>query len=225
MNAGTADSRRLVVLLDDAANGIRLLELSCALARTLQRELELVFVEDTRSLSAATLPLARVLPYAGTDWIPLSPQVLEQGYRAHAARLRAIAHRIATQHSVNWSLRIMRSDLARAATDLRGESDLLLLSGTRSLATPPGPARVRRTMIAVTRGPSAADARAMDVARQWAQAMAGMLETLQEDAPTILAGTRSLALRGTRPDVLVMSRAGLSVALPQPWTCPVLLVD
>lgn len=223
MNPGSAPSNRLLVLLDDAVSAIPMLELSCALARAMQRELELVFVEDSRSLSAASMPLARVLPYAGPDWIPLSPQAVEQGYRSHAARLRATAQRIATQQGVNWSLRVMRSDMARAAAELRGESDLLLLSAGRALTTPP--AAVRRTMIAVTRGLTPADVRALHVARQWAQALAGMLETLQEDAPAILDSTRSLPMARTRPDVLVMPRAALSMALPQPWSCPVLLVD
>ncbi len=224
MNTRPAASQRLVVLLDDAASGPQLLELSCALAQALQRELELVFVEDSRSLSAAALPLAQVLPYAATGWMPLSANAVEQGFRSHAARLRAVAQRIALQHRVPWSLRVMRGDLAAAAADLQGESDLLLLSANRPAAAP-RPASARRARIAVTRGSSQADTRAMEVARQWAQAVAGMLETLQEDAPDMPPGTRPTPASRSRPDVLVMRRPVLSIELLQSWSCPVLLVD
>lgn len=60
---------------------------------------------------------------------------------------------------------------------------------------------MRRTTIAVTRGPTPADAHA------------------------ILAGARNLAMTRTRPDVLVMSRPALSIELLQFWPCPVLLFD
>lgn len=224
MNTGPASAQRLVVLLDDAASGPRLLELSCALAQALRRELALVFVEDRRSLSAAALPLARVLPGAATGWMPLSPDTVERGFRAHAERLRAAALRIAQQHRVPWSLRVMRGDLAGAAADLQGESDLLLLCANRPVSEP-RPAGARRTRIAVTRGSSEADTHAMEVARQWAQALTAMLETLQEDAPDMPPGSRPMPANRSRPDVLVMRRPVLSIELLQSWFCPVLLVD
>ena len=83
-----ASAREVLVLLDDAAAGASLLVLSSALAQVLKRDLDLVFVENSRSLAAAALPFTQVLPHAGTGWVPLSPQDIEQGFRAHAARLQ-----------------------------------------------------------------------------------------------------------------------------------------
>ena len=48
----------VLMLLDDAAVAAALLDASCALARLMQRELQLVFVESSAALAAASLPVA-----------------------------------------------------------------------------------------------------------------------------------------------------------------------
>ena len=73
--------------------GAALLELASPLARALQRELSVVYVESTRSLVAAALPFTQVLPHSGLQWLPLQPGDVEQGFRAHEARLRAADRR------------------------------------------------------------------------------------------------------------------------------------
>jgi hypothetical protein len=218
VNAPAGARPSVLAVLDDAAAGETLLELSCALARTLQRELTLVYVESARSLVAAALPITQVLPHAGLAWQPLRPQDVEQGFRAHAARLRELATRIALPDAVNWSLRVMRGELPSAARDLAAESDLLFLA-TAPPPQPPTPARRRpvrpRRVVAVAGDPGAAsgsDRRALAVAQQLAQALAAELETMPADAAARLAGGAGVLDTLTRPDVLVLPRAPLTPA-------------
>jgi len=215
VNAPAGARPSVLAVLDDAAAGEVLLELSCALARTLQRELTLVYVESAQSLVAAALPITQVLPHAGLAWQPLRPQDVEQGFRAHAARLRELAARIALPDAVRWSLRVMRGELPSAARDLSSESDLLFLAAAPSLK-PPAPARGRparpRRVVAVAGGAGEggeASRHALAVARQLAQALAAELETMPPDATVRLAGGAGLPDAAVRPDVLVLPRTPL----------------
>ena len=65
---------RVLMLLDDAAVAVALLDASCALARLMQRELQLVFVESSAALAAASLPVTRVLVRSAPHWAPLAPE-------------------------------------------------------------------------------------------------------------------------------------------------------
>jgi hypothetical protein len=206
------DAKQILVLLDDAAAGATLLALSSALAQALKRDLGLVFVENSRSLAAAALPFTQVLPHSGAGWVPLSTDDVEQGFRAHAARLRGLAARIALQHRVDWSLRVVRGNLDALAASLHGESDLLLLAGLRNIESPRAPPN-RRTVVAVARAGDALALRAQDVASALAGALDGVLETRQGPGPL-----------GPQPDVLVLPRLLLSPRLLAERRCPLLLV-
>ena len=164
----------VLAVLDDAAAGSAALELSSTLARALQRELSVVYVESARSLVAAALPFTQVLSHSGSGWVPLLPADVEQGFRAHAARLRELAERIAVRDAVSWSLRVVRGSLPGAAIDLYAESDLLLLAASpppwspgERLAHRPR----RRPVVAVLAEGSAAGQRALVVASRLAQAL------------------------------------------------------
>jgi len=216
----------VLLLLDDAAAGALLLELSCTLAQALQRDLGVVFVESSRSLVAAALPCTQVLPYSGAGWVPLSTQDVEQGFRAHAARLHTLAEQITRRHRVAWSLRIVRGSLDSAATCLESESDLLMLAGPAPRPVPVAArGHRRRTVVAVPRAANTSDVRALGVAKQLVQALQGVLETVQDanhaPAPTALCGS---VLARTDPDVLVLPRLELTRERQTLWRCPVLLV-
>lgn len=233
MNTAAGARRSVLAVLDDAAAGEVLLELSCTLARTLQRELTLVYVESAQSLVAAALPITQVLAHAGLAWQPLRPQDVEQGFRAHATRLRELATRIALPDAVRWSLRVMRGELPSAARDLSAESDLLFLAAVPSF-TPPGPARGRHTrprrVVAVaadTRDTGEASGRALAVARQLAQALSAELETMPPDATMRLADRAGAPDAPARPDVLVLPRTPLTpgaLGALLRLRCPVLIV-
>lgn len=205
-------AKQVLVLLDDAAAGATLLALSSALAQALKRDLGLVFVENSRSLAAAALPFTQVLPHSGASWVPLSTDDVEQGFRTHAARLRGLAARIALQHRVAWSLRVVRGNLDTLAASLHGESDLLLLAGLRNIESPRASPN-RRTVVAVARDGDTSALQAQDVASALAGALDGVLETRQGSGP----------LRA-QPDVLVLPRPLLSPRLLAERRCPLLLV-
>jgi K+-sensing histidine kinase KdpD len=226
-NHGKKPSSQVLAVLDDAAAGAAVLELSSTLARALERDLLVVYVENTRSLVAAALPFTQVLSHAGSQWVPLQSADVEQGFRAHATRLRALAARIAVRHAVSWTLRVMRGSLADAAIDLRDESDLLLLATTPSLKPlglgPTHRAR-HRPVVAVVGNGSEAGERALGVATRLAQALAGVLETACADTTAMLMGDVGTLATLARTDVLVLPRAALDAAALATLRCPVLLV-
>jgi hypothetical protein len=227
MSEADAVPSQVLAVLDDAAAGAAALELSSTLAHALRRALSVVYVESARSLVAAALPFTQVLSHAGSGWVPLLPADVEQGFRAHAARLRQLAERIALRDAVSWSLRVVRGSLPGAAIDLYAESDLLLLA-TAPPPRLPGEGRTRRprrqpVVTVVTEG-SEAGQRALVVATRLAQALAAVLETARVEPasdPTRQAATLSAL---SRSDVLVLPRAHVDPITLAMLRCPVLLV-
>lgn len=216
-------STTVQVALDDAAAGETALALSSALARELACEWAVVFVESTASRSAAALSIAQVLPHAGSDWLPLRPDDVEQGFRAQAARLRQLAERLAGRHALRWSMRVLRGSLAEAPRLLTGESKLLFLAS----APPPGPAvpraapGLRPPLVALVRDAGVAQAPALAAATRLAHALGG---TLQHGPSLAAAGAGLRAWARARPDVLVMTRNALAPGALAGLSCPVLLV-
>jgi hypothetical protein len=224
---GAAHAPQVMALLDDAAAGASLLELSSALARMLQRDLSVVYVENAGSLVAAALPFTQVLPLGGAAWVPLQAADVEQGFRAHAARLRELTERIALRDALHCSLRVIRGSLCEAALDLQRESDLMLLAKHPPVPTPHAsasrPAR-RRPVVTVLRNDSDASRRALAIATQLARALTGVLDTARSDAAPALFGAAGHPGSGPWPDVLVLPRAPLDANMLERLRCPVLLV-
>jgi len=218
---------QVLALLDDAASGAALLELASPLARALRRELSVVYVESTRSLVAAALPFAQVLAPSGHQWMPLQEGDVEQGFRAHVARLRQLTARVALRDALHWSLRVMRGEIAEAASRLQSESDLLLLAGGTPLpsraavALPP----VRRRPVVATLGDGdEASQRAMRVATQLAEALAGAVQTAHLDRGARLLDQPERLRALARCDVIVLPRTALDLGAVSLLRCPVLLV-
>jgi hypothetical protein len=216
----------LLAVLDDAGAGAALLEISSTLARALQRELSVVYVESARSLVAAALPFTQVLPASGTQWRTLSPDDVEQGFRAHAARLRDMAERLAARDAVGWSLRVMRGSLGETALQLSAQADLLLLANAPAPVSPVSDKlrqprrRPRVTVLAIDGEPGA---NALRVAAQVAQALAGDVEVVRVDAHAKRIDPPTLAALA-RSDVLILARAPLDAATLAQLRCPVVLV-
>jgi len=230
---------QVLAVLDDVAAGMALLEMSSTLARAMQRELSVVYVESARSLVAAALPFAQVLPHAGRQWIPLQTQDVERGFRADAARLRELVARFALRDAVRWSLSVRRGSLLDTAFELVTESDLLLTLPTAPLTVPGNPsplamaraplrqpARRRPIVTVLVRdGDGAqADRHARDVAAQLAQALGGVVETSRlGNADEFVRRAAGGALL-PRPDVLVLPRERLLPGDLAWLRCPVVLV-
>jgi len=223
-----AGTGRVLVVIDDAAAGALVLELSAALAQALRRELGLVYVESAQALVAAALPPTRVLPFAGASWRPLTPEDVEQGFRMQGARLREAAARIAVRREVRWSMRTVRGELAIAVAGLAAETDLLLLAGALSgfePARPRGAARPRRPVVAVPVTAGESGARALEVATRLAQALAGVVDTPSEAAAWPHTGAGDpIRAASTRCDLLVLPREGLDPRRLAGLRCPVLQV-
>jgi hypothetical protein len=217
----------VLAVLDDAGAGAALLEISSSLAHALRRELSVVYVENARCLVAAALPCTQVLPASALRWQALDPDDVEQGFRAHATRLRDMAGRIAARHAVSWSLRVMRGSLGETALHLSAEADLLLLANAPAPGSPlfarSQPAH-RRPRVTVLAGDGEAGASALKVAEQLAHALAGDIELVRAsslaqriDQPRTLAAL-------ARSDVLILARTPLDATALAQLRCPVLLV-
>jgi hypothetical protein len=217
----------VLALLDDSGVDEAALELSSALAREMRRHLAVVCVQSTRSRVAAELPFTQVLSNFGSQWVPLLPHDLEQAYRAQTARLRELTARITAQHSVSWSLRVIQGNMPGAAIDLSSESDLLLIAAAaplRTTAATATPRARRRPSVAVVSDGSPAGERALQVAGQLAQALAGTLQIARVDANEKLMSRAQTLATVTQSDVLVLPRTALASRAPWATRCPILWV-
>lgn len=220
---------QVLALLDDAASGAALLELASPLARVLQRELSVVYVESSRSLVAASLPFTQVLARSGLQWLPLQPDDVEQGFRAHQARLRQLTARVALRDALRWSLRVVRGSLGEAAKQLQSESDLLLLAGTPPLPTRSGSDAAsrltrRQPLVAVLGDGDEASQRTWQVASELARALMGVVEVVHIDRRARLLDQPERLLALARCNVLVLPRTTLDAGALALLRCPVLLV-
>lgn len=221
---------QVLAVLDDAAAGAALLEMSSTLARALQRELSVVYVESARSLVAAALPFTQVLAHAGRKWIPLQPQDVERGFRADEARLRELAARFALRDAVSWSLRVRRGSLLDTAFELVTESDLLLTLPSAPLAVPRDrtrqPARRRPivTVLALGGDRPESDRRMREVAAQLTQALGGVVEIARLASADEFVRRVAVGDLVPRPDVLVLPRDRLLPGVLAWLRCPVVLV-
>lgn len=207
---------QVLALLDDAAAGRTLLEMSAALARLMQRELSVVYVESQHALHAAALPFAQVLPPQATQWRALQPGEIEQGFKAQAARLRELSAHIALREAVHCTLRVMRGNLDQMATELQTESDLLLLARSAPFRMAGAAPRARRQPVLVLmRDGGEAAARTQRVAAQLVQSLRGVLEPVQRAL---------LEQAAQRADLLVLPRGALDARQLARLRCPVLLV-
>lgn len=225
MNArAAAAAAKLVALLDDAAAAAALLEWSSALARSLERELALVYVESTHSLLAAALPFTRVLAPRGGDWLPLSAGDVEQGFRAHVARLRQMAERVALRDALHWSLRTVRGSLPQAAIELGPEADLMLLAPPPAPGALPRAAAARCPRLVVVSGEAGPDAGLLALATRLAQALEGTVEVARTAPGRPLFEQPGLIASLRRCDLLMLARSALDAATLARLRCPVLLV-
>ncbi len=208
----------LLVVVHDVAVGAGALRMSAALARRLDREVEIVYVESESALLAAALPATRVLSNAAIGWRPFDPADVERGFRAHEARLGALAARVAADQRVRWSLRRVRGEPARAAVDLASRTDLLLYAPAAAGAGAPRSASRHPVVLAPADGEPGI-ARIREVAETLSQALAGTLRVGPlPGAPDAGPGTRGPA------DVWVLPRASADRALLEAPGCALLLV-
>lgn len=214
---------RVLAVLDDVAAAASALEMSSALAHTLQRELTVVYVESLTPLVAASLGVTQVLAHPGATWAPLAARDIELGYRLQAARLRTLVEQVSLRHAIAWSMQVTRGVLQRTALELGAPGDLLLVTralAAGTLAAPPSSTRARPPRITALVDPGASGEHALQVAQQLAQAMRGSVQPLRVEGPL---GADTLAALA-RAELVVLPRTLAAPAVLAALRAPVLLV-
>lgn len=190
---------QVLALVDDARTARALLDISSVLAQLMQRELQVIYLENAAALAAAALPATQVLAAASGRWAPLAPLDVAQGFAQEADRLRALAEQAALQRAVQWSMRVMRGALPEAARSLMRQSDLLLVAGGVSRFSLPAAQLRCRAVTALDDG-TAAGAQALQVAARLTAALGAQLRQ-----QTVVAGS-AWSLSGPA-DLLVLPQA------------------
>ncbi|MBL8350752.1 MAG: hypothetical protein JNL87_10590 [Burkholderiaceae bacterium] len=176
MNAAAPAQRsQVLTLVDDARAARAALAISSALAQLVQRELQVVYVENAAALAAAALPVTQVLAAASAHWAPLAPLDVEQAWRLEADRLRVLAEQASLQRAVHWSMRVMRGRLADAARTLMPQCDLLMLAGAAPQFALTEQRPPCRTVVAVDDG-SPAGTQAVQLATRLAQVLGARIQ-------------------------------------------------
>ena len=138
---------RITVVLDDVVAAATPLAWSSALARALQRELRVLYVERTEVLTAAALPITQALAHAAAPWVPYDQADIERGFRLQVVRLQELMRRVGEQHALRPTLQIVRGALHHAVMDVDGESDLVLVSAAALLPTAAPLQRCRSVLV------------------------------------------------------------------------------
>lgn len=120
-------AQRILVVLDDSAQGRAALEAAAELAGRLHAELLGVFVEDINLLRCAALPFAREVGFLSGMERALDIAGVERRLKAQALRLQQALAEAAERVRVQWSFRIMRGHVAAELLSALEAADLIIL--------------------------------------------------------------------------------------------------
>jgi len=127
----TQEIRRVVVLLDAAAEADTAIDTAVHLAARWRVPLHGIFIEDEELIGFAGLPFARQVT-VGAGIEPLTREQVEEHFRAFAERAWRELAAAAERHGLKCSFEIVRGPLAPGA--LRGEDDFVVSgSATRPI--------------------------------------------------------------------------------------------
>jgi len=215
MNAPLGDRPRIAVVLDDAAGAALPLEWSSALAQSLQRDLQVIYVESTSVLNAAALPITQALAHAGARWQAFGPRDVERGYRLEAERLRALLQQSSAHHTVRGSLEVVRGDLHQAAWQVGAAVDLVLVGGASAAAlTARAVQRCRSVLVWVDDGGEETE-QLVSLARRCAESLGATARIVRAELSAVNQGPG---------DLLVLPRARVSALVLARLRRPALLV-
>lgn len=216
MNASM--ERRIAVVLDDVAAAAAPLAWSQSLARTLRRELRVVYVERTSVLEAAALPITQTLAHAGAQWARFEPADIERAYRLQLARLQELMQRLGLQQALR-SLQVVRGALQHAALDVDGESDLVLVSAAALLPGTPPLGRLRCHSLMVWSDDSEQGLRLVEFATRCAQSLGATQRIVHTTGPLDPG-----EIERARADLLMLPRERASARVLAAARRPLLLV-
>lgn len=179
--------RRLLVALDARPDYRQPLQRSAELARVLDAELGVLFIEDASLFHLCELPTAEIA--LGTRrWRRVESGNLERELRARAAEARASLEQVASVSHLSWSFEVWRGHAAEGVREAARRAELVTLAwAPRPLLAPPrraSPARAHLGPVVVLYEADVSD-RVLDVAANLARAMARPLQVLLiGDAPS-----------------------------------------
>lgn len=118
---------RIVVTVDSAARAEPALALAAMLAKTQQRALHGLFIEDADLLAVARLPFAREFPRAGGAPRSFDNSTLERQMARLAEQYRQALERQAEAASVPWSYTCLRTSKRLVLGSAEASTDLLVI--------------------------------------------------------------------------------------------------
>lgn len=126
--------RRLLLDLCHIGEDPLAMSTATELAGLLELDLLGIFVEDEAVCSLASLPFARELCLPVHEWSELAIGPVEGEFQAASNRLRTMLHAHAARLGVANRIEVLRGDPAGAVAALSGETDIMVLGASGSVA-------------------------------------------------------------------------------------------
>jgi nucleotide-binding universal stress UspA family protein len=122
--------RRILIALDASSHSLAALRAAARLARSLEAELQGLFVEDINLLRAAELPMARELQLPFAKDTCMDPERTRRQLRAQARQARRALASICRQEQVEWTFQVVRGGVSSKVLEEAAKADLLCLGRT-----------------------------------------------------------------------------------------------
>ncbi len=123
---------RVLVWLDPNAPQEASLQVLEGLAAQAVGEIVGLYVEDINLLQVSSMSVAKEITFEGAAVRRTDPARIEQQFRAHAARMRALFERATRAIDARHSFRIARGELRQELLRMSAEADTLVLAHSRS---------------------------------------------------------------------------------------------
>ena len=197
MNAIDRPIRRVTVALDAGSDHHTALRQAAELAREMEAELCVVFVEESNLFRLCGLPAREIALGTGT-WRQPDTRTLERELKARAVEARAGLERLAQAQRLTWSFQVWRGRMDEALKEAATHADLVTLGRrTRPVAEARPARRASRArptpapapVVAFYEADSAAANRVLNVAARMARSALAPLVVVAP-VPSSAAGRR-----------------------------------
>ena len=123
---------RVLIWLDPNAPHEASLQVLEGLASGVTPEIVGLFVEDVNLLQVSSMSVAREISFEGAAVRQPDRERIEQQFRAHAARMRALFEKATRAINARRSFRVARGELRKELLKMAAEVDTLVLAHSRS---------------------------------------------------------------------------------------------
>ncbi|MCG2633994.1 MAG: universal stress protein [Gammaproteobacteria bacterium] len=118
---------RILVALDSSRSSLRALGAAAEMARTLQAEIEGLFIEDEELVRLAALPFSRQVGFTCGGETSVDSDAVERQFRLLARQAQAALARAADAASVPWRFTVRRGLVRETLTRVASDSDIVSL--------------------------------------------------------------------------------------------------